>query len=372
MDTQHEGAHGREAEAGGTPGWGRLIRGFLAAHVAGAAQRVLERRQAAAEAGRLGGSVTAASRAAAAPRPHPQARPVREAEAPAAPHEPVPTRAWGIAKLTFQEFGRDNGTLMAASVAFYLLLSVIPMILLGVAVVASLIQDPDRAINQTFTFLNQFLPIGKQTIRPIIEGVIREKSSLTIVGLAGIALTATGGFATLENAINALWNRPNRGFLMNKVYAFGMMLAVGLLFALSLGLTSMVALASRTSALAWLNVGAWKPVLGIVTPLLISTVMFAVIYRFYPNGRTGWRSSLISGAITAVLWELFKQGYGIYASRDHSPYGIIIGLVMWIYYSSTLILLGSELTWILEGCPDREGKEAVHAQRGRASQPGEA
>jgi membrane protein len=261
---------------------------------------------------------------------------------------------------------------MAASVAFYLLLSVIPMILLGVAVVASLIQDPDRAINQTFTFLNQFLPIGKQTIRPIIEGVIREKGSLTIVGLAGIALTATGGFATLENAINALWNRPNRGFLMNKVYAFGMMLAVGLLFALSLGLTSMVALASRTSALAWLNVGAWKPVLGIVTPLLISTVMFAVIYRFYPNGRTGWRSSLVSGAITAVLWELFKQGYGIYASRDHSPYGIIIGLVMWIYYSSTLILLGSELTWILEGCPDREGKEAVHAQRGRASQPGEA
>lgn len=342
--------------------WGALLRGLLAVHVARSAERVLDRRSDRVEAGRRGGAVTATATALPGPS-------LASVQPPAAVGGVGLRRVWEIARLTFAEFGRDNGTLMAASVAFYLLVSVIPMLMLGVAAVASLIRDPDRAINQTFSFLNQFLPIGRETIRPVIEGVLRERGSLTFIGLAGFALAATGGFATLENAINVMWNRPNRSFVMNKLYAVGMMVVIGFLFAVSVGVSSLVALAGRAEALAWLNTSAWKPILGFVMPPIISTAMFAVIYRFYPNGRTRWGPPLIAGALTAVLWELFKQGYAIYASRDSSPYGIIIGLVMWIYYSCAVVLLGAELTWILEGCPGREGKQAAQAQRDRAPTP---
>lgn len=279
--------------------------------------------------------------------------------------EPAPTTPLGIAKRVFTEFGKDNGTLLAAAVAFYLLLSVVPLVLLGVSILGYFIQDQDRVTEQVFRFLNQFLPIGKQTIRPIIIRVIQERGSLGIAGLAGLALTATGGFATLENAVNALWNRPNRSFLMNKLYAFGMMLAVGVLFLITLTLGTLQSLAGRISGLEWLRSGWMTALVGVLLPLLISSLMFTLIFRFYPNGRTSWRAPLLAGTLTAFLWELFKHGYALYASMDRSPYGIIVGLVMWIYYSATLLLLGSELTWVLEGCPDAEGKEQVHAQRER-------
>lgn len=307
----------------------------------------------------------------AAPRVEKPARPERTDPKATAGAQPVPTSPWEVTKMVFKEFGRDSGSLMAAAVAFYLLLSVIPMVLLGAAIVGYMIHNPARAIDQTFRFLNQFLPIGKQTVRPLIEGLIRQRGSLSLAGAVGLALTATGGFATLENAINGMWNRPNRNFIMNKLYAFLMMLVIGALFALSMGSTFLVGLAARSSSLHWLANGWLKPLVAVLMPLVSSTLMFAVIYRFYPNGRSGWRQSLIAGVITAALWEIFKWGYGIYASRDSSPYGIVIGLVTWIYYSCTLILLGSELTWILEGCPDREGKEQVHAQRNRQRRPGE-
>jgi membrane protein len=286
---------------------------------------------------------------------------------PATEEKPAPTRPWPIAKTVFQEFGRDNGTLMAASVAFYLLLSIIPLMLVGVSILGFFL-NPARAADQAFRFLNQFIPVGKATINQAIEAVISARGSLGVAGLIGTALTATGGFATLENAINVLWNRPNRNFIMNKLLAFGMMLVVGVLFLLTMGTSAAIAAAEGVPGLAWLSSSWARPVLGVVIPLAISSLMFAVMYRVYPNGRVSWRSPLIAGFITAVLWEAFKNGYAFYAARDQSPYGIFVGLVMWIFYSAALILLGSELTWVLEGCPGKAEKEQVHASRGRAAE----
>lgn len=364
MDAQRDGRAKTRQETKQAR-WGSLLKGLLAVHVARSALRVSEQRARVPEAGRLGGSVAAAWRA----EPRPAATPA-DPEPEIQPT--VPTQPLLIARKVFAEFGRDNGTLLAAAVAFYLLLAIIPLVLIGVSILGYFIKDQDRVVQQVFLFLNQFLPIGKQTIRPIIEGVIQERGSLGIAGLLGLAFTATGGFATLENAVNILWNRPNRNFLMNKVYAFGMMLVVGLLFLLTVTLTWSVQLAGRISGLEWLESSWMKPVLSTLIPLFLSSLMFTLIYRYYPNGRTGWRAPLVSGAITGVLWEAFKHGYAFYASHDRSPYGVIVGLVMWVFYSAALILLGSELTWVLEGCPGQEGKEEVHAQRDRQRKPGEA
>lgn len=280
----------------------------------------------------------------------------------AGPLAVVPTRPWPIAKRVFREFGRDNGTLMAAAVAFYLLLSVIPLMLVGVSLLGFFL-NPDRAADQAFQFLNQFIPVGKGTVRGAISAVIEVRGSLGIVGLLGTAVTSIGGFATLENAINVLWNRPNRSFLMNKVMAFAMMVVVGMLFLLTMGVSSAIGVAARVPGLMWLSSGWAGLLLGVALPLFLSSLMFAVMYRFYPNGPVGWRSPLIAGLVTAVLWEAFKHGYAFYAARDQSPYGIFVGLVMWIFYSTSLILLGSELTWVLEGCPGQERKQAARGGR---------
>jgi membrane protein len=353
--------------------WADILKGLLVVRIARAAQRVLDRRAGQPEAGRLGGHAglpaapSAASRpAAAAPRKDVAAREKAKDE------EEIPTKPWPIAKFVFKEFGKDNGTLMAAAVAFYLLLSIIPLLLVAVWALGMFFhhQTPyqhEMAVKQVLGFLNQFVPVQEKTLHTLIQGIMNARGTVGGVGIAGVALTATGGFATLENAINVMWNRPNRGFIMNKLFAFGMMLGIGLLFALSLGFTAVTAWAGKVSGLSWLGSnGFLRLLLGHVLPVAISAVMFALIYKFYPNGRSGWKPSFIAGAVTAVFWEVFKQGYALYTTHgDKSVYGIVVGLVMWIFYSASLVLLGSELTWVLEGCPDRDGKNQVQAQRAR-------
>jgi membrane protein len=364
--------HGGEPER---PGWGDVLKSLVALQVARAAERVLGRREERqAEAGRKGGEVSAAT--LERPMAQPTARPAPERpedkarvtsdEAVEDPNT-VPTGAWPITKFVFKEFSKDNGTLMAASVAFYLLLSLVPLVLVAVSIAGYILGSDEHARQQVFAFLSQLVPVGQDRMREFLTGIIDAKGRIGIIGLATLAFTATGGFATLENAINALWNRPNRGFITNKLYAFGMMLVVGGLFALTMLVTTLVDWGARIPGLEWLAASWMAKILSHLVPVLISTLMFAVVFRFYPNGRSGWRTALISGVIIAVLWEAFKIGYTFYArAGDQSIYGIAVGLVMWIYYSCVLLLLGSELTWVLEGCPGREGKEVVHAQRNRA------
>jgi membrane protein len=374
MRSSHTGNRTDERESGSTrrDSWADILKAMVVVRIAGAAQRVLARRAATPEAGRLGGQTSTA----VAPGPAPQGAAARSmSKGKASKPEEAPTPQSGIvpiAQFVFKEFGKDNGSLLAAAVAFYLLLSVIPLMLVGVSALGYVLGRGENGVNpqavsQVMGFVDQLVPIQEGEIRQWIEKLIQERSSIGLVGLAGVALTATGGFATLENAINAMWNRPNRNFIMNKLFAFMMMLIVGALFLLSFGVTGAVQWAGRIPGLEWLA-GNWMlQVLGHVVPVLITSVMFAFIYKFYPNGRTGWKSSLTSGVITAVLWEAFKVGYTFYTSHgsDKSPYGVVIGLVMWIFYSATLVLLGSELTWVLEGRPGAEGKDAVQAQRGR-------
>lgn len=341
-------------------GWGDLAKGFLAVHVASAAQRVLERREEAPESGRLGGEAGAAvaSRPAAVPR-----RSARtDTEPVAAPEntETAPAGVWPLAKRVFQEFGKDNGSLLAASVAFYLMLSLVPLILVAISIFGIVLGGSQEAQTKVLGFLWQFFP-GQPQMKEMIEGavhsVIEKRGVIGGVGLAGLILTATGGFATLENAINIVWNAPSRNFLWSKLFSFLMMLVVGALFLFSFGLTAVAQWAGNLPGLDRLA-GNWLARgLALVLPIGVSGLMFAVIYRFYPNGRSGWKPSLIAGFVTAVLWELFKNGYAFYSARfahQEATYGTLagfVGLVLWIYYSSALVLLGSELTWVLEGCP---------------------
>jgi membrane protein len=351
------------------------LKGLLVVQLARAAERVARRRSDAPEAGRLGGEVAAAS--VAVPVTHTRPARLREEEAlpPEAEATPKPAlrNAGTIAKFVFKEFGKDNGTLMAAAVAFYILLSLVPLVLVAVSIIGYVLGSSNEAANKVLLFLDQFVPIEKEQIHGLIKGLVKSKGQLAGVGLAGVALAATGGFATLENAINVLWNRPNRNFIVNKIFAFVMMLVVGALLIGTLGATAALSWAGGLPGMAWLEHNWTARTIGYLLPIAISGVMFAFIYRFYPNGGAGWRTSLISGFITAVLWEAFKNGYAYYATNfaDQSAtygegLGAAVGLVLWVYYSSVLVLLGSELTWVLEGAPGREGKEQVHEQRARA------
>jgi membrane protein len=359
-------AHG--SGGAGRVNWGDVVKAFLAVRVATAAERVLSRpaRAATPESGRLGGEVSSAtmSRPQAGrveTRPRQADRAAEPSEAAAVPHGAVP-----IARRTFQEFGSDNGTLMAASVAFYLLLSLVPLALVGIAILGWVLGDA-QAQAQVFSFLKGYFPAQFTMLKGLVLQVKESRGTIGLVGLGTLLLTATGGFTTLETAINVAWNAPHRNFVMSKLFALGMMLVIGTLLVLSLGVTAIVGWAGHIAALSWLAHSAVAHVLAFVVSIAVTTVMFTFIYKFFPNVKSAWKPALLSGFLTAVLWELFKQGYTWYSTSkwgdQSATYGAaagFVGLVVWIYYSASLVLLGAELTWILNGCPKGEQEKRVN------------
>jgi len=362
-----------KSQGGAQPGrvnWGDVVKAFLAVRVASAAERVLARPARAAVpvpvSGRKGGEVSSAAmtvpvtgRSSSRAEAGEGSRPAASAEA-GVPHGVVP-----IAKRAFKEFGKDNGTLMAASVAFYLLLSLVPLALVGIAILGWVLGDT-QAQTQVFSFLKGYFPAQYEMLKGLVLQVKESRGTIGLVGIGTLILTASGGFNTLETAINIAWNAPNRSFLMSKVFALGMMLVIGTLLVLSLGVTAIVSWAGHFAALSWLAHSTVAHILALFVSIGVTTTMFTFIYKFFPNVKSEWKPAMLSGVITAVLWELFKQGYTWYSSSkwgdQSATYGAaagFVGLVVWIYYSTSLVLLGSELTWVLNGCPRAKKETAV-------------
>ena len=380
--------------------WGRQLGHMLADNWGRAGERVRARR--AAEAARMeaqdrviSGSKGGESAAATMPRPlaEVQARPAsprtarpnwreelshrtEQAQANATAH----AGPLDLAKRTFKEFGADNGTLMAASLAYYITLSLVPVVLVGISILGMIMGSNAAAQHEVMHFLSQFIPgtvaganvSGGQResiIQSAVQNVIASRGVVGGFGLIGLTLTALSGFETLETAMNIAWNTPKRGFLMSKLFALGMMLLVGALLLLSLGVTAITGLAEKLAVFSWLGVhDAVRGVIAAVVPLVIDTLMFTLIYKLFPNvKKSGWKPALIAGGITAVLWEGFKWAYTTFAPHfihQDATYGTLagfVGLIVWIYYSAALILLGSELAWVLEGCPNKQHDVAATA-----------
>jgi membrane protein len=267
-----------------------------------------------------------------------------------------------IARQVFREYSADNGSLMAAAVAFYLLLSLIPLVLVGIAILGWVLGDV-QAQKQVLQFLKGYFPAQFDLLRGLVLEVKQQRGTIGLVGVGTLLLTATGGFATLETAVNVAWGKPNRSFLMNKLFSLAMLFLIGTLLVLSLGVTTVLQWAGSFPSLAWLASSVVLQVVGYALSIAITTVMFTFIYKFFPNVRCPWKPALISGFLTAVLWETFKQAYTWYSTSQwgdqSATYGAaagFVGLVVWIYYSTSLVLLGAELTWVLSGCPGREQK----------------
>jgi len=215
-----------------------------------------------------------------------------------------------------------------------------------------------QAHHAVMEFAHRFFPAQTNAMKPdLLESAIGKvqeiRGTLSLVGLGSLLLTATGGFATLESAINIEWDAPSRNFIWSKVFSFLMMLVVGVLLVLSLGITSVLAWAGKIPGLQWIAQSWVVQATGYVLSILTSGVMFTAVYKLFPNTKVEWKPALVAGFATALLWELFKIGYSLYNSHvnQDATYGTLggfVGLVLWIYYSSALVLLGSELAWVLQ------------------------
>ncbi len=265
-----------------------------------------------------------------------------------------------LLRAAFASWSGDYAQSMGAALAYYTLFSLAPVLLIVIAV-AGLVFGPDAARGQLVDELHGL--IGQQGAEAV-QGLLRHANhpapsiGASIVGIATLVLGATSVFAELQTDIDRIWRAPALnsprgviGLVRSRLLSFGMILAIGFLLLVSLVISAaLAALEKWWGAL----LGGWAFVfhgLDIVLTLAISTVLFALIYKILPRVQVAWRDVWVGAAMTSALFSVGKFLIGLYVGRAgvSSPFGAagsIVLVMVWVYYSAQIFLLGAEFTWL--------------------------
>jgi membrane protein len=272
-----------------------------------------------------------------------------------APREALRRLASGVRCLgsAVAVFRAQHGPLMAAAVSFWALLSIVPMILLGVSVFGYLVGSSDDAFQRVMSYADAVLSGNIDAFRDVLRDIVRSRGSVGGSGLVILTWIGIQWIVTLETALNAQWGLPPRGFLASRLLALVLFILVAALFLASTAATTLL-----TAATAWripwleFRLGRipflWQ-FLGHLLPLLLSLLMFVLLYRLLPNKHVSGRAVWIGALVAASAWEAAKIGYAWYLAHFahfgavYGSLGALVGLVLWIYYSSVIALFGNEV-----------------------------
>jgi membrane protein len=251
----------------------------------------------------------------------------------------------------------DDAIRLGASLAYYTLFALAPILLVATAV-AGIVFGAEAVRGEIVGQLDQLVgPEGALAVQGLLEGASHRPAGILTTVLGGITflVAATGAFLELQAALNTIWRvTPNpranlRRFAMDRLRSFGLVVAIGFLLMVSLAVTAALAalnswLATRAPSipLAWSGVNA-------LVSLAVSTALFALLYRVLPDVRLRWRDVTTGAFVTAVLFTIGQQLIGLYLGQSSvaSSYGAagsVMILLLWVYYSCQILLLGAEFT----------------------------
>lgn len=267
----------------------------------------------------------------------------------------------GILKETVQDFLKDDCMDSAAALSYYTVFS-LPAILVLIMLLVSAVMNPSDVRGGLESQLQSLMgPTAGEQIRTIIQQAEQKPSNgliPTLLGIAGLLFGATGAFGQLQKALNRAWNvapDPNQGgirsFLTKRVFSFGMILAVAFILLVSLVISA--ALSGLGDSLQqFLPAGLSEPVLQAVNLLIsfgVIALLFAALFKVMPDAQVAWRSVWVGAAVTAALFVLGKYLIGFYLGQSnpgqaYGAAGSLAVLLLWVYYSSLILLFGAEFT----------------------------
>jgi len=266
-----------------------------------------------------------------------------------------------LLKQTFSEWLEDKVPQLGAALAYYTVFSLAPLVLLLVAIVGFLFQnDPAGAWGKMTEQMSYFL--DKSAI-DVVEGIAQKASQpnkgflATIIGILLALFGASGVFGQLQNALNTIWGvkaKPGAGiagFIRSRFLSFAMVAGVCFLLLVSLVLESLLKSFSHYIQAIFPGGIAIALVVYSIFDLAVVVLLFASIFKFLPDVKIQWRDVWIGAVMTAIFFAIGKWALGLYlgSGTAASAYGAassLITLLLWIYYSSQILLFGAEFTQV--------------------------
>lgn len=248
---------------------------------------------------------------------------------------------------------------MGAALAYYTLFSLAPLLLIVISM-AGMIFGTDAARGEIFDQLRGLIGgPGAAVVQQLIESVNRPAGGIaaTALGLLLMLVGATTVFAELQAALDRIWRAPPRRqaglwrLLRARVLSFGLILGLGFLLIVSLLLSAALSAVQKWWS-SWF--GGWEIALQLVnifSSLALMTLMFAMIYKTMPRVRVAWSDVWVGALVTSGLITVGRVLIGLYlgtgmVTSGFGAAGSLVALLLWVYYSAQIFLLGAEFTWV--------------------------
>lgn len=260
------------------------------------------------------------------------------------------------------KFDRDQGFFLASAIAFQGLLCLVPFTLLLLSFVGTYLFTNDRVIADIGHSLDQAAPLLDPALRRNLLEIVGHRGTFGVVGTIGLLWVAMTIFGWLRIALNTIFGVPKA---LGTLWGLGLdilMIAVSAVsFLVSVGLTAVFEYLRRSSS-PLLSAAAGRLLnlaLSYVVPFLVAVLICFLIFRILPNCRVSARAAFRGAVFTAVLWEAAKHVFTWYVATFGS-YSLVYGslsaaavLLVWAYYSASVLLLGAEVTALMDGRPAR-------------------
>jgi membrane protein len=266
----------------------------------------------------------------------------------------APRHFTGLVKKAARGWKEDNCLSMGAALAFYSLLSLAPLLVL-IITVAGLVIGRDQAQELLLTQLSGLVgDTGGEGIKVVLDNAESEGDGVwqTVVSSFVLLLGATTVFGELQDDLNRIWKceAPKAagiwGQVRKRLLSFGLIVAIGFLLLVSLAVSAAVA---YLGSLWFGGTQAVAQTVEFLGSLLVTTLLFAMVFKILPSRRIPWDDVLLGSLITALLFGVGKFLIGLYIGKsdvvtDFGAAGTIIVTILWVYYSSQIFFFGAELT----------------------------
>ena len=264
-----------------------------------------------------------------------------------------------LLKTTATEFSDNNAFRHAAALSYYTIFSLPPLLLI-VITTASAVYGGEALTGQIYGQIKGLVGADAAAFlqESIAKFTLQQKGVLaTVVGLGTLIFAATTFFVTLQESINDIWNLKVKTsgigvgqYLRQRVLSFGLILSVALLLLMSFVVSALLSVFTGYLERHLPGIGLITiKVVDVSLSLVVTTLLFGMVYRFLPDAIIRWRDVGIGAFLTATLFIVGKYLISFYIAKVNpgsafGAAGSAIVLLVWIYYSSLIIFFGAEFT----------------------------
>lgn len=270
----------------------------------------------------------------------------------------VASISWELLKKTYQEFDNDNAIKLSASLSYYTIFSLPPLLIIIMSI-CSVFFGKEAVTGRFFGQINGM--VGNEAALQIQETIKNIELSNTnafaaIFGGILLLIGASGVFAEIQSSINYIWGlkaKPDKGlvkFIKNRLMSFSMIASVGFLLMVSLMINTVMDVINARLMIYFPDTTIYLfYVLNILILFATTTMLFSIIFKTLPDGDIAWKDALIGSGFTSFFFMFGKFAIGFYLGSStvatvYGAAGSVIIILIWVYYSAIILYFGAEFT----------------------------